>query len=1147
MYLLATGPDGTDRTVVTSASDLTTASKCEFAFLRALDAKLGKIEAVEEPEDAMLERAARLGDAHENAILETLKATKRVRSIERANPRDADDLQRAIDETKAAFNSNADVVFQAAFFDGNFLGYADFIVRTPTGEWEVQDSKLARSAKVTALLQLAAYAEQMTKIGIAPASTVRLLLGDGSESVHELRDILPVYRNRRAHLDALIRKRVVDEWEVQWGAAGHTACGHCATCEPELEASRDLLLVAGLRLTQRARLIDAGVTTIDLLAGSERPIEGMTEGTLAALRSQARLQLEALPGEAPPLDFHGPGAIASLPLPDAGDIFFDFEGDPLYSEASVGDDETRWGLDYLFGLVEGDGTFRAFWAHDFAEERIALEAFLAYLRERRQQHPNMHVYHYAAYERSHLLSLAARHGVGEDEVDDLLRDSVLVDLYPVVRKALRVGSRSYSLKKIEPLYLEEHRVGDVTTALDSVEEYVKYRELRDTGDAATAATVLAQIAEYNRIDCVSTLKLRDWLLDQAAARGVLPGTVQRAARELREGDESPLSHQLREHAGTPVDPERSADERAFGLASAAVDYYSREKKSYWWGHYARLLTPVDEWADTRDVFIIDEATVEADWHLPPGKRAARRHLLLRGELAPGSKLGPGGTPFIVYDFDGPAFDDRGDPGARPCHDRATVLEVYDDGSVLVEERLVDEPYDELPIALTPPRPISPGRQPAAITEWAQQLLDARPNWPRDAAVDILRRTPPRIRSGTLAPVTTDTVDAAVASLLDLDHSYLAVQGPPGTGKTYTGARVIARLVREHGWKVGVVSQSHDTVENLVREIVAAGVDGQLVGKKPKATGPSGSETWTVLDNGAIGGFVATPGGRVIGGTAWDFANPERIPRGSLDLLVIDEAGQFSLASTIAASVSARNLLLLGDPQQLPQVSQGTHPEPVDGSALGFVSAGHEVLPPELGYFLPESRRMDAALATVVSTLSYEGRLRSHPETEQRELHGVAPGLHPIAVVHEDDATSSPAEAARVLELVEQLLGTPWTDPSRGRVREPLGENDIIVVTPYNAQVGLVRELLAAHPGVRVGTVDRFQGQEAVIAIVSLAASSAAEVPRGLSFLILKNRLNVAISRAQWAAYLVHSPALTDHLPVTPKGVAELSAFIELVS
>jgi uncharacterized protein len=404
------------------------------------------------------------------------------------------------------------------------------------------------------------------------------------------------------------------------------------------------------------------------------------------------------------------------------------------------------------------------------------------------------------------------------------------------------------------------------------------------------------------------------------------------------------------------------------------------------------------------------------------------------------------------------------------------------------------------------------------------------------------------------------IDAVVASLLDLDRSYLAVQGPPGTGKSYLGAHVIARLVSEHGWKVGVVAQSHAVVENLLDRVVAAGLDIEQVGKVPSG-GAKADDTGEPADGQstprftplAANGHLEFAGvnenrGFVLGGTAWDFANAARVPRGSLDLLVVDEAGQFSLASTIAVGVAARNLLLLGDPQQLPQVSQGRHPEPVDGSALGWVSDGHDVLPPEYGYFLAETRRMHPALAAAVSRLSYEGKLRAHDCASERALRGVEPGLHPVPVLHVGDSTASPEEAEVVVELVADLLGRSWSDPAAGRDDEPLGEDDIIVVTPYNAQLAEVRALLdaAGFTGVRVGTVDKFQGQEAAIAIVSLAASSAADVPRGMSFLLMKNRLNVAISRAKWAAYLVHSPELTEFLPTTPAGVGELSAFIRLV-
>ncbi|TFC81108.1 TM0106 family RecB-like putative nuclease [Cryobacterium sp. TmT2-59] len=1208
------------QTVVTSASDLAAASKCEFAFLRKLDAKLGRAAAVPEKADAMLERTARLGDEHEARVLERYRMAGGVVEITRPERMSRASIEIVVADTVRAFAAGADTVFQATFFDETapgvaFIGFADFIVRRPDGSYLVQDTKLARSARVTALLQLAAYAEQLDRIGVRTAETVQLLLGDGTVSEHRLADIRPVYRKRRERLLRIIGERVAETAPILWGDARYTVCGRCGTCDAEVQARRDVLLVAGLRVSQRARLAEAGIFTIDQLAASVDPVagaaglpavvvDGIGESTLGGLRTQARLQVRAVADEPPPVELCNPAALAVLPAPDAGDIFFDFEGDPLYTEGAA----ESWGLDYLFGLVEVDGTFRAFWAHTWAEERQALRDFLDYLGARRARYPNLHVYHYAPYERTHLLSIAARHGVGEDEVDALLQQNVLVDLFPLVKKAMRVGSRSYSIKKLEPLYMgADLRVGEVTNAADSITEYAAARDLDLLGQVDEGERMLRSIADYNRYDCVSTLRLRDWLLARAAERGIPVGAVA-PEKTVGELEPSPLRGELLAVAGEALDPHRSADRTAAAFAAAALDYHRREQKSFWWGHYARLAQPIEAWEDTRDVLRVERARVERDWYREGRQRTDRRELRLWGRLAPGSSIKPGDQagPFLLYEYPGPFLDPRLEPGSRTAR-TVTVLEVADDDSILVRETVPKdtEPWSQKPSALAPAAPPAAGQQKPAIEEWAQNIVDARPGWPEEPMVDILRRVPPRTRSGLLAPVAAaagvaagvasgvtagatagvtpgvtagrERIDAVTASLLDLDSSYLAVQGPPGTGKSYLGAHVITTLVRRHGWKIGVVAQSHAVVETLLAAIVKAGLDPALVGKVPRAGSvPSSADSDSDSDADAPARFteLAKDGqlmfaldhaatGFVVGGTAWDFSNPARVPRQSLDLLVVDEAGQFSLASTIAASVGARNLLLLGDPQQLPQVSQGTHPEPIDQSALGWVSAGHDVLPAGLGYFLAESRRMHPAVTEPVSRLSYEGELRSHPDAATRLLEGVAPGLHVVPVTHVGNSVQSPEEAAVVVSLVRSLLvssvpessvlvspglGRRWTDPTEGRREDPLTEADVIVVTPYNAQLNTVREALAAagFPRVRVGTVDKFQGQEAAIAIVTLAASSAEDVPRGLSFLIMKNRLNVAISRAKWAAYLVHSPALTEFLPVTPAAVAELSAFITLV-
>ncbi|AMB59209.1 TM0106 family RecB-like putative nuclease [Microterricola viridarii] len=1178
-----------DDVVVTSASDLATASKCEFAFLRSLDAKLGRTDKVAQKADAMLERAGRLGDAHEAAVLERYRAQfgafdgvgTGVVEIERPSAFDADARDAALAATREAFESGAAVVFQAAFFDGDFIGFADFIVRQPDGRYLVQDTKLARSVRVTALLQLVAYVEQLEKIGVSVADTVQLLLGDGSTSEHRVADILPVYRRRRAHLLRIIADRRAETGVLAWGDPRYTACGQCESCEAEIQAHRDVFLVAGLRGSQRLKLRDAGIRTIDELAAlggdDAESIDGIGDAALAGLRAQARLQLRALAEQAavPPFEVVAASALEALPATDPGDIFFDFEGDPLYSEQGGADGSPqRWGLDYLFGLIEPDHTFRAFWAHNHAEERQALIEFLAYVAERRAAHPGMHIYHYAAYERTHLLSLAARHGVGEAEVDQLLRDNVLIDLYPIVRGALRVGSRSYSIKKLEPLYMgEEHRdQAGVTNAADSITEYAEAMALLDAGETDAGRQKLDEIASYNEYDCRSTLELRDWLLGLAHEHGVTPATANADRDAVIELAPSPLRDALLARAGDPLDLDRGADQTAAAFAAAALDYHQREQKSFWWEHFARLENPIADWADTRDVLVVESATVERDWHREGKQRVDRRWLRLRGAIAPGSsiKKGDQAGPFLLYDSPAPWPDARANPWARAAKS-VQVLDVDEDGGVLVLETLYKDaaPYDNVPVALTPGAPPPAGAQKDAIAGWAQAIVDAghgsagsgTPAWPRDPVVDLLRRVPPRLPQNADGhageqPASASVLDQVIAATLALDHAALAVQGPPGTGKTYLGAHLITELVEKHNFKIGVVAQSHAVVENLLEGVVKAGLDRALVGKVPKSgTEPGGKAPgYTELEKNSHLFFALdhAESGFVIGGTAWDFANPARFSRRSLDLLVIDEAGQFSLASTIAASVAATNLLLLGDPQQLPQVSQGTHPEPVDQSALGWVSAGHDVLPAEFGFFLAESRRMHPAVTAPVSALSYEGALQAHPVAAERLLEGITPGLHAVPVPHRGNSTESVEEAAAVVELVRGALGRAWSEsaqPGDGqRMSRPLEPRDVIVVTPYNAQMHVVHAALAAAGlgAVRVGTVDKFQGQEAAIAIVSLAASSAEDVPRGMSFLIMKNRLNVAISRAKWAAYLLHSPALIEYLPVTPDGLAELSAFIRLV-
>ncbi|MCH9815498.1 MAG: TM0106 family RecB-like putative nuclease [Actinomycetia bacterium] len=1214
-----------DDVVVYSPTDMVAAAECPFATLRLLDQKLGWVAPVDLPPNAMLERVARLGDDHEERVLaqlrdqfgraESIWAGRGVVEIETADHSQSA-LMEAAAATVSALKAGADVVFQAAFLDGRFNGFADFLLKRPdpAGGWAylVADTKLARRAKTSALIQIAAYADQLQRLGIPVARDGELILGDGAISEHDIQRIIPVYRERRAETQELFDQHQAGGQVVRWGDPQTRACGRCDTCQIEVAAHRDLLLVAGMRLTQRAKLNEAGIHTIDELAAVADASPDTGVANLPALRAQAQLQViqdppppqSALnPAVAAPVDAAAGAAgievqetpdgklayqifnekpLRALPEPSEGDIFFDFEGDPLWQDPITGE----WGLEYLFGVTEapaGGGAepeFRTFWAHDRKQEKVALRDFLDYVADRRKQWPQMHIYHYASYEKTALLRLAAKHATGEEEVDEFLRAEVLVDLYPIVKGAIRVGQPSYSLKMIEPFYMPHARAGQVVNAADSVVEYEEYCLARDHGDKQIASHKLQDIADYNRRDCESTLGLYQWLRGLASAshndpdhatanapRGdseADPQEAGQAGKDVPEGKESaseskdPTVQALSQYANNHGEQGRTPRQTAVALVAAAVGFPAREEKPFWWGHYDRLLQPVELWSDTRDTIHIERVEVVKDWHKEGRQRNNRRHLRITGTIEPGCSLLRDKDFRLLYDDPLECMQNqanhRGIARATELRDVVTTAEGESTFTVTEMGGKGCDSYAEHPMAVAPGDPPRTNSIRDALSEVASKLaanlpslLDGPgPALPGPVAELLLRQPPGLVGLAALpVPADGDFVGSITEAVLALNNSTLAVQGPPGTGKTYVGARVIAHLLQE-GWKIGVVSQGHSVVNHLLDAVMALGVSPEQVGKK----GKTDANQWTDLKPTGYSSFLAQEGGRLLGGTAWDFTHEGRVQRQELDLLVIDEAGQFSLAMTLAVSVSARRLLLLGDPQQLPQVSQGQHPEPVDESALGWLSDG-QTLQPELGYFLDQTYRMSPPLTERVSRHSYEGRLRSKEALtttrDMSDLNGgpVPAGLFSEAVEHQGNAVAAPAEAGRIVELVQEALTWQWQDNGATR---PITQADVLVVAPYNAQIDLITAKLAniGLSRVRVGTVDKFQGQEAPVVFVSMTASAPEDVPRGMEFLLLPNRINVAISRAQWRATIVYSPNLTTYLPSKPEGLADLGGFLSLV-
>jgi uncharacterized protein len=1151
---------GTDQ-VVFSASDLSNANDCLWAQVRRIDKALGFDITVPKENDEMLKRAGKLGDVHEQKKLAELKIKYEGSVVEIPRPDDSDkkrtQREKMVElnkQTIEALKSGVAVVFQATFFDEEFQGFADFLIRNEQGQYEVFDTKLARRAKITALLQLAAYADQLQKLGIPVGQKVHLILGDQSVSTHNLEDILPTFLHQREMMSNLIdlrRKNKSDGGEaLSWYDNSYKPCGRCAVCEPNLEIHDDLFALAGIRAEQRLKLIAADIPTLTALSQSqETRIPGMAAATFNSLKNQARLQVSsrANAAETPPeFELADPQALSALPTPSDGDIFFDFEGDPLYQEGNF------WNLDYLFGFVDKHKKFTSFWAHNLQQERKALIDFLDEVRRRLALDPKLHIYHYAAYEKTHLLSLAARHGIGEDFVDELLENNVLVDLYPIVKRGLIVGSPSYSLKKLEPLYMGDEERDGVANAADSVKEYAEYCELVAEHHLDEAKIKLQAIADYNEYDCRSTLALRNWLAELAADRQIpLLGDITKDSDLEVVPEPDPLYSQLMGLIEGVTLTERDADQTAIALTAAAIDFHRREKKKSNWEYYNRLETPIEDWPSYKDVFIINSTSVERDWAVEGGATSLTRLIRVSTTPTPGSKIDTGRAVGLVYPNNVENLPEPPSPGAyRPAS--AKVYEVLSETDfILIETKKPDLAlhYGE-PLAITPGFGVPTDTLAKAIHAWGSEVYESYPKLERDPGLDILRRVTPETKI-ELTEKSYETHLSIEKSLTSISVGSIAVQGPPGAGKSFNGGQVIADLVIKHGWKIGVVGQSHATVENLLRSVAGAGLPKESIGKAVK-TGETVSSmkedstvTWTPFGAKGYEGFFSDQEGYVVGGTAWDFVNQSRIAPKQLDLLVIDEAGQFSLANTVAVSVSTNRLLLLGDPQQLPQVTVGTHPEPIDGSALGWIVGSQEVIPPEFGFFLDRSFRMGDELCATVSDNWYQGKLSS--KAPARNLEGTQPGFHPMPITHLGNSTESHEEAERVVALVKDVITKSWTEKS---ITKPLSEveQNVIVVAPYNAQVQMIRKKLdqAGLKNIPVGTVDKFQGQEAAIAIVSLTASSADEIPRGIEFLLMPNRLNVAISRAKWAAYLIYSPGLLNYKPTNIENLRLLSRFIKLV-
>ncbi len=1067
-----------------SATDLTRFAACPHSSRLDLGYLHGEdILPVEDREEAVLLQGH--GNRHEAEYLLQLESEgQQVVRIET----DGVSLEESAGATRDALGAGPDIVFQGALAGGMWGGYADFLVRVPAPSglgafsYEVVDTKLKRKPAPSHILQLWLYSDLLAGIQGRMPEYAHVQLGTGERVSFRLSEYADYARLLRDRFERFVRKP---------SSTRPVPCSLCELCRwreqcsTEWQETDSLYLTAGITRSQVARLEMVDIKTMGSLAEHSGRVPGLADSTAEKLRIQARLQNARKTGRPThELRTHVPGrGFDLLPCPDSGDLFYDIEGDPFYAETGID------GLEYLQGVWDGK-EFAALWAHDLAEEKKALASLFDLIEECLRQYPGAHIYHYAPYEITTLRKLATRHGVGEAQLDRWLRERRFVDLYAVVRGGIFTSEPSCSLKDMEVFY-DMDREGGVVTAGGSIVAYEKWREYGDD-------RILSEIEEYNRLDCVSLEQLRNWLLKIRPDGSWL---------EIGQGE-----------TGKSVEQEAQNDELASFLSASGLPqdrqqvlydlgvFHWRESKPQAWSVFDSAAKDFEDLVDDMDCL----AGLVADGDVYSVKRSMGRDYLYPPQE---TKLRKGVDAIFARE------------------DGFTTVEItdLDRSSRRVSLKMGSGRGTSLPdeLNLLPGFALHPGSIPGAIRKVIVDQCRSRSN---RAAEDLLSQNSPRFHGPSPLPLKEgdETLDGMIRAVRAMNRSVLPVQGPPGTGKTHVVVRTILALVRE-GKRIAVSSNSHAAIRNVLMGCVHAlqaddtGLsvgNVRLVHKISRDTDlpvEVRSAISCVTDNNAS--TIRTA--HVVGGTAWLFSRNEL--EDAFDYLFVDEAGQVSLANLVAMSNAADNLVLVGDPRQLPQVLQGAHPYPANRSCLDWILGEGQNVDPARGIFLSETWRMHPDLCAYVSSQFYEDRLKNHPSTA---LQSVGAGNLPscgawrVSVAHEGCAQICPEEVDAVCNTIRSLLNGTWTD-RRGRSR-PIRRDDIMVVAPYNAQVNALSDAL---PGIRVGTVDRFQGQEAPIALVSMTASSSEETSRGLDFLLSRERLNVAVSRGKGLSLVFASPRL----------------------
>ena len=1068
-----------------------------------------------DPQDPILKNLQNKGFEHEDAFLASLISEgKNVSIIENIEATDK------LNQTRMAMQNGADVITQAYLERDNFGGVADFLIKVSgkslLGDYhyEVWDTKLSKKMKPYFAIQLCCYAEMLEKEQGLKPNKVAVVLGDKNINYLNTQNYFSYYKTLKSNFLSFH-----SDWKVnlQPDPAETSTHGRWSQyAESLLINRRHLSLIANITKSQIKRLESVGIKTIDdLIKSTVKTIPKLNRNIFDRLKAQAKLQISSEGKNKPHFKILAHDNLRSIGLsllaPHSDfDIFFDIEGFP-HIEGGL---EYLWGATYFNKL--GERKFIDFWAHDSIQEKQAFADFVDWVFDRWRKDPSMHIYHYGSYEVTALRRLMGRYGIKEYKVDTLLRNQVFIDLYNVVRNGVLIGEPSYSIKNVERIYREKRE----TEVASGGESIVVYEEWRSSPDGLTWQTseVLNAIREYNIDDCNSTQELAEWLRKEQSSHKIKHLKHISNDAEIEDEEETELT-KLRENLLNKASEEKDNNKKnVIQNLAWILEFHKRENKPTWWKLFDRLgLTEIDLLDDMDCLVGLKRTKTKAFLPTPRARNYVYEYTFDQNQPFKGQS-----KSYYVLGED---------------KLKVTAFKSNLEEGVIALQSKISPPNR---ITLVPDQFVRPDPIPNAIQDVIETIIKS--DFSSSAIVDFLCRKPPNFINGPKNSILEDGlagdefINEIVKVANELDNSYLCIQGPPGAGKTFTARHIIADLISK-GKRIGISSNSHKAITNLMGGVADHLFENKIDGQLIKVGGDEEDLIFSKdivnfrkdakscendLNNSSI----------CIGGTAWLFCNnllTEKEGVRKFDYLFIDEAGQVSIANLIGMSRVAQNIILMGDQMQLGQPIQGSHPDESGQSILEYLLEDNSTISPEMGIFLPETYRMHPDICGLISNQVYDSRLNAaeitnmHIVNVPKEILPIRHGIHFVPVIHQGNTQSSEEEVAVIKNLAENLIHAPyWPKNKDGKTRF-IGWSDILIVAPYNYQVNLLKAALS--PDAKVGSVDKFQGQEAPIVFLSMCASDANESPRGIEFLFSKNRLNVAISRAQSLVIIVGSPDL----------------------